>query len=143
MQYNVLVVEDDRTVASYIRYILQYSGLNPIVVCSAEEADKHAADADLIVLDINLPKLSGDKFLEQVRNKGNYAPTIIVSGAELTQDVIDRLARCGIVDFLRKPFTADQLQAQVSRAIGILKDMASLGDASTRIRNFVEKRTAM
>jgi two-component system response regulator QseB len=67
---------------------------------------------DSVVLDINLPKMSGFELLEKARNRGISTPILIVTARELVEDRIRGLD-LGADDYLVKPFDLDELCARL------------------------------
>jgi DNA-binding response OmpR family regulator len=105
---KILVVEDDPTLRSVIVRNLEVRGH---VVLEAETAADAAAqakdeDPDLILLDINLPDISGWNVLRELRRDGKEIPTIVISAVRVTPD---RLAEFKPLAYLPKPFPLDAL----------------------------------
>jgi DNA-binding response OmpR family regulator len=105
---KILVVEDDPTLRSVIVRNLEVRGH---VVLEAETAADAAAQAkneepDLILLDINLPDISGWNVLRELRRDGKEIPTIVISAVRVTPD---RLAEFKPLAYLPKPFPLDAL----------------------------------
>jgi two-component system, chemotaxis family, chemotaxis protein CheY len=114
---KVLVVEDSRLIHKMYEVMLR-----PTTVLSAfnglEGLDKlsQSPDVDLIILDINMPKMAGLEFLAQVKTTPALAriPVIIVSTDGKEEDVARGL-QSGAVAYLRKPFQPEDLLKIVNR----------------------------
>jgi DNA-binding NarL/FixJ family response regulator len=112
----ILVVDDDPVVAAVMVDLLELAGYRGVAVRSAATA-LEAARAEvpvLVVLDINLPDLSGYEALQLLRAElGDRLPVLFVSGVRV--EPYDRAAGllCGADDYLVKPFAADEFLARV------------------------------
>lgn len=105
----VFIVEDDEAVRASTRILLEASGYTVKDFASAEQllAAGNAGEAGCIVLDYNLPGISGMDLIEALRSQGVQTPAIIVSS--IGKQLIARAAKAGVVAMLRKPMAADAL----------------------------------
>jgi DNA-binding response OmpR family regulator len=109
----VLVVEDDPCIAAGLSRGLRLAGFRVEQVSDGAEARLRIASeqADVIVLDLGLPAVSGVELLEELQGR-DHAPVIVLTART---DLPDRL-RCfhlGAVDYLSKPFFLDELVARI------------------------------
>lgn len=109
---RVLVVEDEVDVADVFSDYLTELGHEPTVVRSAEAAlGKLQTDRpDAILLDINLPGMSGVEFLQLKRIRDAGVPIVAVSGVA-TESQARECLRLGAMDFVGKPIALDRLSA--------------------------------
>lgn len=113
---DLLVVDDDKSFRSYLSTLLGDSGFGVSAVgtgAAAVEAVRTQAPS-LVILDVNLPGLSGYEVCRAIREDlGSDVPIIFVSG-ERTES-FDRVAglMIGADDYLAKPFLPDELLARV------------------------------
>jgi CheY-like chemotaxis protein len=107
---RVLVVEDESGPAAVLVDYLIELGHHPIVVPSAEAAlgRLHSARPDVIVLDINLPGMSGLEFLRLKRVRDLGVPVVAMSGVVDECEARECL-RLGALDFVGKPVRLDRL----------------------------------
>jgi DNA-binding response OmpR family regulator len=115
---RVLVVEDEKKTASFIRKALQAEGF-AVDVCHNGEDALAAASAtsfDAIVLDIMLPGRDGLSVLRLLRVRRNCAPVLVLSARGEVSERVDGL-NAGADDYLPKPFVIAELVARV-RALG-------------------------
>jgi len=113
LKANVLIIEDELSLAELIAMYLNREGIETSIAGSAEEADRQLAGGsfDLITLDINLPGKDGFEFLQQFRR--NYEiPVVIVSAREADEDIIMGLG-IGADEFVTKPFAPRVLAARI------------------------------
>jgi FixJ family two-component response regulator len=109
-RHLVFVVEDDEEVRISTRTLLEASGYMVREFASGEDviASGDAGTAGCIVLDYDLPGMSGLNMIRQLRAQGIRAPAILVSGNG--KQLIQAAAQAGIVAVLRKPLSAEALE---------------------------------
>ncbi|MCB9914300.1 MAG: response regulator [Planctomycetes bacterium] len=103
---TVLVVEDSEDLNRSLALRLAKAGFNVVTAldgkCGIEKV--RAFDPDLILLDLALPRLSGTKFLEQLRDDPRLgAVAIVVLTGSQDPELEDKLARFGVQRIFRKP----------------------------------------
>jgi DNA-binding response OmpR family regulator len=125
--YRVLVVEDDRGHAAFCESLLRHQGFEVDVAGSAEIAlDLMQARApDLILLDINLPDMTGIELAQLVRERESLAhvPVVFLTGEEDLDRRAEAIAAGGD-DFLSKPVRPRHLLANVNSRIGRARALA-------------------
>jgi two-component system OmpR family response regulator len=111
---RVLVVEDEIKMASLLRRGLVEEGLAVDVAGSGEDALVRAAaiEYDAIVLDVMLPGISGFDTCRQLREKGTWAPVLMLTARDSVEDRIAGLDG-GADDYLTKPFSLGELGARL------------------------------
>ncbi len=114
---QILLIEDNNIMAKSIELIFKEGGMNVHTTDLGEEGVELGKlyDYDLIVLDVNLPDMSGYAVLRQLRIAKINTPVLILSGNDGTDDKIKGLG-FGADDYMTKPFNKDELLARV-RAI--------------------------
>jgi two-component system OmpR family response regulator len=115
---RILVVEDDRKVAHFVRQGLEEEGHAVDVAGDGEEGAllAHVNPYDVMVLDIQLPKKNGLQLAAELRREGSTVPILMLTALDATDDVVRGLDS-GADDYLTKPFAFDELLARV-RALG-------------------------
>lgn len=115
---RVLVVEDEKKTASFIRKALQAEGFAVDVCHNGDDAlaATSATPFDGIVLDIMLPGRDGLSVLRQLRERRNPTPVLLLSARGEVNERVDGL-NAGADDYLPKPFVIAELVARV-RALG-------------------------
>jgi DNA-binding response OmpR family regulator len=111
---RVLVVEDEKKTASFVRKALQAEGLAVDVMANGEDALLAAASTpfDAIVLDIMLPRRDGLSVLRQLRERKNTTPVLLLSARGEVNERVEGL-NSGADDYLPKPFQLTELIARV------------------------------
>ncbi|MBQ6781910.1 MAG: response regulator transcription factor [Treponema sp.] len=115
MDAKILVIEDVPEMAQLISLYLQKDGLNVTAVQSAELGldELKKGLPDLIILDLNLPGMSGFDFLKKFRAEYKETiPVVIVSARDADEDIIQGLG-IGADEFVTKPFSPRVLVARV------------------------------
>jgi heavy metal response regulator len=112
---RILVVEDERKVASFIRQGLEEEGHAVEVAGDGEAALERALDDhpyDLIVLDVMLPRRDGFKVLRALREQRIESPVLLLTARDTVHDKVTGLD-LGADDYLTKPFAFDEFLARV------------------------------
>ena len=111
---RVLVVEDESRMADVIRRSLAKEGLAADVAGRGEDALGMAAavDYDAIVLDVMLPGMSGFETCRTMRERGVWAPVLMLTAREAVEDRVVGLDS-GADDYLVKPFALAELHARL------------------------------
>jgi DNA-binding response OmpR family regulator len=115
---RVLVVEDEKKTASFIRKALQAEGFAVDACGNGDDALAATAATrfDALVLDIMLPGRDGLSVLRQLRESGNRTPVLLLSARGEVYERVEGLD-AGADDYLPKPFVIAELAARV-RALG-------------------------
>jgi len=124
MACSVLVVDDSPVMRSFIRRVMKLSGFE-IGECfeasNGEEAlaelSKH--DVDVILTDINMPKMNGEELLRRLGAEGvlRSVPTLVIS-TDATKDRILRMISLGAEGYMTKPFSPETLREELERVLG-------------------------
>jgi DNA-binding response OmpR family regulator len=119
---SILVVEDDLELTALLHFALARHGYTVHTAVNGEEglALWRRLDPDLVLVDINLPRLSGSEMVRRARTEFS-TPFIVVSGRTSEQDVLDGFDM-GADDYVSKPFSMQQLLARI-RAVLRRQDM--------------------
>ena len=130
---RVLLVEDDSATAQSMELMLKSENFNVYTTDSGEEAIDLGKlyDYDIILLDLNLPDMSGYEVLRTLRVAKVKTPIMIVSGLAGIQDKVKGLG-FGADDYLTKPFHKDEMVARlhaiVRRSKGHAQSVITTGD---------------
>ncbi|MDB2577442.1 response regulator transcription factor [Tateyamaria sp.] len=115
---RVLLVEDDPATSKSIELMLTHANLNVYATDLGEEGIDLAKlyDYDLILLDLDLPDMTGHEVLRQLRLARIETPILILSGADDTESKIKGFG-FGADDYLTKPFHREELVARIHAII--------------------------
>ncbi|TVP89854.1 MAG: DNA-binding response regulator [Pseudomonadaceae bacterium] len=116
---HILLCEDDALIAAGIVTGLQQDNLLVEVASDARTADHllSCANFDLLILDLGLPDMDGQRLLERLRQDGQRLPVLILSARDSIDERVKGL-RAGADDYLLKPFDLRELSARV---LGLLR----------------------
>jgi two-component system copper resistance phosphate regulon response regulator CusR len=111
---RILIAEDDEAVARFVRQGLEGEQYQVDVFSDGEQALAAAIDSvyDLVVLDLNLPKLDGISILRQLRSKKTSLPVLILTQRTRVEERVQCLDG-GADDYLPKPFSFSELSARI------------------------------
>ena len=130
---RVLLIEDDSATAQSIELMLQSEGFNVYTTDLGEEGVDLGKiyDYDIILLDLNLPDMSGYEVLKTLRVSKVRTPILILSGLAGIEDKVRGLG-FGADDYMTKPFHKDELVARihaiVRRSKGHAQSVIETGD---------------
>ncbi len=130
---RILIVEDDEILGEAInqRATTQGHGVDLVTTgTAANEILKHQS-YDLVILDLNLPGLNGDRVLDNLRKRQTHTPVLILTARDQIEDRI-QLLDLGADDYLTKPFDFGELEARcralLRRHQGQSQDAVSYGN---------------
>jgi two-component system copper resistance phosphate regulon response regulator CusR len=131
---RVLIVEDDMALAGFLRTELQAQFLIVDMVHDGEEALTKLQDErpyDLLILDLNLPKLDGINLLQRVKPAHPKLRMLVLTARSRVEDKVNAL-QTGADDCLTKPFSFSELVARVQvllrRNSGLIPNCSKVGD---------------
>src|SRR4051812_18910415 len=112
--YKILVVEDDKTIREVINSVLVERNY---LVETAEDGSAgldslRKQQPDLIILDLGLPKISGESVLTEVKRQYPQIPVIVLTAKNHTTDIVKGF-QLGADDYMSKPFELEELIARV------------------------------
>lgn len=113
---TILIVEDEPSIVTLIKYNLEKEGFTTEVAMNGESAIKIAEsnpEIDLIVLDLMLPKMDGIEVCKTLRMNQNFVPIIMLTAKDAEYDKIHGL-EMGADDYLTKPFSPKELIARIN-----------------------------
>ena len=127
----VYIVDDDASVRKNVARLVRTAGLEPFCFASAELFLKRA---DLrrpacVLLDVSMPGMDGLAVQDELRRRGLAMPIVFLSGHGSVR-IATRAMKSGAIDFLEKPFQADQLLKLVLDALE--RDRRRCADAAAR-----------
>ncbi len=111
---RILVVEDEKKVASFIKRGLEEENFSVDMAYDGEEGLYMAETNpyDLILMDLMLPKMDGLAVIKELRVKGNKTPVLCLTAKDTVEDIVSGLDS-GSDDYLTKPFAFAELVARV------------------------------
>ncbi len=115
---RVLLIEDDRATAQSIELMLKSESCSVYTTDLGEEGVdlSRVYDYDIILLDLNLPDMSGFEVLRSLRRSRVKTPTLVLSGLAAVEDKVKGLG-LGADDYLTKPFHKAELVARIHAVV--------------------------
>lgn len=121
MRHNVLIIEDDRELASHLKDIFVQSGSYPVLIENGIKAInllKGDYTPDIVLLDLGLPDISGESVFNEIKLLRPDVPVIILTSKNSISDVVEGF-NLGAVDYITKPFAPEELLARVNARLKI------------------------
>ena len=115
---RILTVDDSRTMRDMLRMALVKAGFNVVEAVDGEHGLEvlNANGADVIITDINMPKLDGFGFIEAVRETAAHRATpILVLTTESDPEKKNRARNAGATGWIVKPFSPEKLVDAIRR----------------------------
>lgn len=130
MAYNVLVVDDSKTIRAVLKKTLGMTGLDIGEIHEAENG-KEALDIlkdnwiDVVLSDLNMPVMSGVEMVDEMARDGLLAsvPVIVIS-TDGSATRIEDLKKKGIRDYIRKPFTPEMVSEAIEKVLGVVNEQS-------------------
>jgi diguanylate cyclase (GGDEF)-like protein len=118
MQPRLLLVDDEPRLLASLHELLRDRGYHLVTAASGTEALGHLSKLrfDLVLLDLRLPDIGGHEIMDFINEKGIDADVLVMSGEVGIDAAIGALKR-GAYDYLRKPYSREELLKTVSNAL--------------------------
>jgi len=115
---HILVVEDERKISSALRDFLEFHGFGVSEAVDGLEAQRVVAEKrfDLILLDLMLPKISGEQLCTGWRRDGMQTPVIMLTAKGQQKEKVTGL-NIGADDYITKPFSLEELLARIKSVL--------------------------
>jgi DNA-binding NtrC family response regulator len=118
IQGRVLAIDDEQNIRNLIQNEFSFEGLAVTTAGTGEEGLKlfDTDSFDVVLLDINLPKLSGVEVLKRLKRKAPQTEVIMITGYGDIKSAVESIKQ-GARDYITKPFKLDEILALVNQAI--------------------------
>lgn len=134
MSYNILIVDDSRTMRQVIKKALGLSGFK-VGECLEAGNGKEALEVlsrtwvDLILSDIHMPVMDGFGLLQALKEDENWhdLPVVMIT-TEANEERLQQAVALGAKGYIRKPFTPENIRSFLSRVMGDKDDASILDD---------------
>ncbi len=115
---SILIVEDEEKILAALKDFLKYHDFKVVVALDGLEAERTVAgkDFDLILLDLMLPKISGEQLCSKWRRDGLQTPIIMLTAKGQEKEKIAGL-NLGADDYITKPFSLEELLARINAVL--------------------------
>jgi DNA-binding NtrC family response regulator len=124
---TVLIADDDRSMRQTMEAIVRSAGMYPIAVGSGEEALRtiQGSSVDVMLLDVQMPGMTGLEVLRQVRERHTDIGVIMISVVKEVPVAVEAM-RLGALDYVTKDFSPPELNARVVKTLDQLKSAREL-----------------
>ena len=116
----VLLIDDDETVRAIGRKMLEQAGFRVVTGFDGEDGLEkfleHCAQIRLILLDLTMPRLSGEETFRALKKIRGDIPVILLSGYS-EHEITPRFEGKGLAGFLQKPFNTEQFLQKIEQAL--------------------------
>ncbi|GAA0737832.1 response regulator transcription factor [Clostridium oceanicum] len=134
---KILVVEDDDYINKLLCDMLKDSGYITKSAYSGTEALIYLKeDFDMVILDLMLPGISGEKVLEEIR-KIKSIPIIIISAKE-DKGIKIKTLRMGVDDYITKPFDMEEVSARIDSNLRRYKELSQNNNTNNNVTKYKE-----
>ncbi|MBN2219955.1 MAG: response regulator [Kosmotogaceae bacterium] len=133
----VYVVDDELNVRRIVKKTMENENNEVHTFVTAEEAleEIEKRKPDLLFTDLGLPSMNGIQFLKELKNRGYSIPVIVIS-SDTSPESIRSAFKAGIVDFLTKPFTPQEIRDATELA---LREEDSIYKRAREIKRLIEE----
>ena len=116
---DILVIDDEPTVTNAVVKICAAEGMTISAAGHASEALRclELNDFHLMLCDIMMPGLDGFEFLNELARRGIRTPVVMMTGYSTVENAVKSMSVTGTVDYIPKPFTADELLTVIRRSL--------------------------
>ncbi len=115
---RILVVDDEKVICAGLEKILGEAGYEVHTTLSAKRALEILKEGpvDIVITDLKMPEVSGMELLRIIREMYPHITVIVITGYSTVETAIEAM-KLGALDYLPKPFTADQVVVVVNKAV--------------------------
>ena len=130
---NILLAEDERTLAMIIKDTLDGRGFHVTIASDGDEALRlYAANKpDVLVADVMMPRLDGFELVHRIRKTDPFTPVIFLTARSAVNDVVHGF-EMGANDYLKKPFGMQELIVRITALLGRACTVNSQPEQATR-----------
>jgi DNA-binding NtrC family response regulator len=118
MSLKILIVEDDNAMAQMCAKLIRRRGHTVVIAGSAQDAlaiIRNAGDIDVVLSDVQMPRMSGEQMLARLRALDCSVPIVLMTGYTQPLSSSEALA-LGAADYILKPFDPEALLGCLERA---------------------------
>jgi CheY-like chemotaxis protein len=135
-QFDILVVDDESVIINAVQKICSAEGLKVDTSGDAGDALSKVEKNSyrLIISDIMMPDIDGFQFLAALSKMKVKTPVIITTGFSTVENAVKSLYN-GAIDFIPKPFTADELISSVTRGLNYLDIQNKISESKNKVND--------
>ena len=144
MKKTILIIDDEQDIVEVLTECVQHMGHTVISAHDGVEGFEVAStqNPDLIISDINMPRLDGIKLLEKLKANKVDAPVILFTAYSDTQK-IKQAWKLGAFDFVEKPIDLNALQGLIEKAVQFGDDFKANPIKSNLLKSTIERNVEL
>lgn len=126
---TILIVDDSPVMRNFVRRVMRMAGFDEAEYLEAVDGGDalrrvRSTRVDLVLTDINMPRMNGEEFLAELHADPALRPipTVVIS-TDATLDRRERMTALGARGYIAKPFAPEALRAEIDRAMGVCHDL--------------------
>jgi len=125
MAYNVLIVDDSPAMRSFVRRVLELSGLDLGRCLQAGDGQEalnllREESVDVVLTDINMPTMDGEQFVRRLEaDEALRAIPVLVVSTDRTAGRVRQMITLGAKGYVTKPFMPETLREELERVLGV------------------------
>ncbi len=141
---KILLLEDELMLQNAIEEYLVALGyrVNCFSDGLATQQELEKQEYDLLILDINVPNISGLNIIKDIQNNNTFTPTIFIS-ANTDIDTISYAFELGAIDYLKKPFHLKELGLRITKELAQLETSKSINIQLSKNYSFSKDENAL
>ena len=126
MAFNVLIVDDSPAMRTFVRRVLELSGIDVGITVNAGNGQEalellRKQWIDIILTDINMPTMDGETFLKVLEaDETLSAIPVIVISTDSTQHRVQSMLTLGAKGYVTKPFLPETLREELEKVLGVM-----------------------
>ena len=115
---KILIIDDEQVILDAVTKIVSSENLEVDSATNAADAlDKLSHKKySLILCDIMMPEMDGFQLLDELYNRKNKTPVVMITGYSTVENAVNSLSK-GAIDFIPKPFTFEEISSSISRGL--------------------------
>ncbi len=126
MAFNVLIVDDSPAMRTFVRRVLELSGIEVNTTFNAADGAQaleliRANRIDVILTDINMPRMDGEELLRTLKADDvlQSIPVVVIS-TDSTQHRVQKMLTLGANGYVTKPFQPETLREEIEKVLGVV-----------------------
>lgn len=118
MSKRILIVDDEKNIRLLLDQALATAGYDVMTAVDGEHGLQKAQDEapDMVLLDMKLPGMDGIEVLRRLRQRNGSVPVVMITAHGTVETAVEAM-KLGAVDYLRKPFTPEEIRTIVARVL--------------------------
>lgn len=140
---KILIIDDSAFIRKHISSLLEIRNYSVTTASNGKDALdilEHQKDFNLVILDLEMPLIDGEKVLREIRKKREFInlPVLVLSGT-VDKELISRVLKHGASDYMKKPFSIEELILRIKLLIGYYEARVKLEKLNLTMKDEIER----